>query len=78
MNIVKGESQPPSFMLYNVLCREMSYLTDSHTEVQRIYLAKLKVHCPNAAVHSAIEPLHNKSVESHSASIIHKLPAPDI
>ena len=51
-------------------------LTDSHTEVQRFFFAKLKVHCPTAAVHSAIEPLHNKSVESHSATIIHKLPAP--
>ena len=55
---------------------QSNVLTDSHTEVQRIFLAKLKVHCPTAAVHSAIEPLHNKSVESHSASIIHKLPAP--
>ena len=54
---------------------QRNVLTDSHTEVQRIYLAKLKVRCPIAAVHSAIEPLHNKSVESHSASIIHKLPA---
>lgn len=54
---------------------QSNVLSDSHTEVQRIFLAKLKVHCPTAAVHSATEPLHNTSIKSNSASI-EKLPAP--